>query len=211
MPASRSFRAPLAALTLAASLGFSHAASASLINITSDPSNSTENLGTFTGSIDYTPGVAFGALVITLTNTSPDANGGLITGFLFNINSIDVAASASLINGSHPFLNTGPASGAPFGSYDAGAALGADFLGGGSPNSGIAVGATGVFTFLVAASDALALDSSSFLSGPNTFDFIVRFRGFANGGSDKVPAAVIPAPSALALLALGGLIRRRRR
>ncbi len=211
MSAALSPRASILALSLIASLGLSHTADASLINIVSNPASSTEQLGTFTGSIDYTPGIAFGALVITLTNTSPGANGGLITGFLFNIDSVDVAASASLINGSHPFISTGPGSGAPFGSYDAGAALGGDFLGGGSPNAGIAVGATGVFTFLVSASDTNALSASSFLSGPNQFDFIVRFRGFADGGSDKVPASAVPAPSAVALLLLGGLTKRRRR
>jgi hypothetical protein len=41
-----------------------------------------------------------------------------------------------------------------------------------------------------------------------------RFRGLANGGSDKVPATAIPEPSSLALVVLGGLtglaLRRRR-
>jgi hypothetical protein len=41
----------------------------------------------------------------------------------------------------------------------------------------------------------------------------VRFKGFANGGSDKVPGVLVPAPGAAALMAGAGLVavRRRRR
>jgi hypothetical protein len=207
----RSARTSTMVLTaIAITAAATSAAQADLINIFADTPNSTENLGNFTGSIDYTPGIAFGALIITLSNTSAPANDGFITGFVFNIDSVDAAASATLINGTHPFTNTGPTSGSPFGNFDAGAALGGDFLGAGSPNAGIAVGATGIFTFLVSASDTLALTAASFINGPNEFDFIVRFRGFADEGSDKVPATV-PAPSALALLLLSGCVSRRRR
>jgi hypothetical protein len=186
---------------------------ADLINIQSNPAASTEGLGTFTGSIDYT--AATSTLTVSLTNTSPLANGGFITGFVFNIDSVDAGASATLQAGAtHPFADTGRESASPFGNYEAGAALGGDWTGGGSPNSGIAVGATGIFTFLVSASDSLALSASDFISaqGPDTWDFVVRFRGFVDGGSDKVPGTVVPAPSGLALLLLGlaGVGRRRK-
>lgn len=192
-------------------------AHAGFISIQSDTSNSTEDLGTFTGSIDYTYGSGNnGALIITLTNTSAAANAGLITGFVFNIDSADAEACAVLDDATHPFQDTQGGSAVPFGSdFDAGAALGGSFLGGGSPNAGIAVGATGTFTFQVIASDASSLTASSFINGPYAFDFIVRFKGFANGGSDKVPAIdlMVPSPGALALFGFAaiGVGRRRRR
>lgn len=164
-------------------------ASADTIQIVGLKSASTESLGGYLGTLDYTPGDGVGTLVVTLENISPAANGGFLTGFLFNIASVDVNATAALQPGStHPFQQAS-GSGAPFGGdYDSGAALGGSFLGGGNPNNGIAVGATGTFTFLVTAEDADTLTASSFINGPYEHNFVVRFRGFENGGSDKVPA-----------------------
>lgn len=197
-----------------AACALSSAAEASLINIQSSGADSTEHLGAFTGSLNYTAGVGTGTLVVTLTNTSASGGGGYITGFVFNFASADLAAAVTLGSASHPFLDTGTESAPPFGSYEAGAALGADWTGGGSPTGGIAVGATGSFTFNVTATDAASLTAASFISGSNAFDFAVRLRGFTGGGSDKVPATVIvPAPSAVALLLMGVPVcgRRRRR
>lgn len=163
-------------------------ASADTIQIVGLKSVSTESLGGYLGTLDYTPGDGVGTLAVTLENISPAANGGFITGFLFNIASADVNVSAVLQSATHPFQ---PASGngAPFGGdYMSGAALGGSFLGGGNPNSGIAHGTSGTFTFLVTAEDADQLTAASFMEGPYEYDFIVRFRGFQNGGSDKVPA-----------------------
>ncbi|MBX3381704.1 MAG: hypothetical protein KF805_16545 [Phycisphaeraceae bacterium] len=185
----------------------------SVIAIASNSPQSTEGLGTFTGSMNYSyVSGNMGTLVISLTNTSPVGNGGKLTGFVFNINSIDAGASASLNAGAtHPFANLFNESASPFGTYRAGAALGGDFLGGGSPNAGIAVGATGTFTFTILASDAASLTASSFFSTPENFAFIARFKGFLDGGSDKVPGTNIPAPGALALVTAGGLLAGRRR
>jgi len=192
------------------------AARADIILIQSNSGASTEGLGTFTGSIDY----AFdaidgdGRLIITLTNTSPAGNGGFLTGFVFNINSVDANASATLVSGSPVTLINAPnQNGAPFGNpYDGGAALGGNFLDGGNPSAGIAVGATGTFEFEVNACDASTLTASSFLSGPFEYDFLVRFRGFADGGSDKVPAEkAIPGPSAILMACIGILMIGRRR
>jgi hypothetical protein len=68
--------------------------------------------------------------------------------------------------------------------------------------------------FTVSAADAASLTAIDFINGPYAYDFIVRFRGFNGGGSDKVPAlvTVIPGPSALCAIALGlVLVRKRRR
>lgn len=201
-------RTTTAAIALAACAGI---AQADVIPIHSDNAHSTENLGSFVGSVTYVAQTSTtGLLTISLTNTSPTGNGGRITGFVFNIDSADTAASATLATASHPFLNTGSEDGSPFGTFEAGAALGANWSGGGSPNPGIAVNATGNFTFNVIASDAASLAAGSFLSDGEP-GFVVRFRGFADGGSDKSPA--VPAPGLAALLTGIGtvFVRNRRR
>lgn len=186
-------------------------ASASIINIQGSIANSAEQTGAnFTGTIDYTAtGASAGVVTIVLNNVTPAAVGGYLTGFVFNIDSTDVNASATLTSTTNPnFLNTGPESANPFGSFDAGAALGANWEGGGNPALGIPVGGSGTFTFNVAANDAMSLTSSSFINGPNQFNFVVRFRGLTGGGSDKVP---VPAPGPIALAALGLLCLAKRR
>jgi hypothetical protein len=181
------------------------------VQISGGGSSSLEGLGSFTGSIEYSSADAFsttGTLIVTLTNTSSPANGGFLTGFLFNIGGGDSGASATLATGTHPFTNcTGNGlSGSPYGDYEGGAALGGSFLGGGSPNPGIAVGDTGVFSFNVSASDAGTLTALDFLNGGSlNFNFLVRFKGFEDGGSDKVGAVVVPLPPALGL-GLAGLV-----
>jgi hypothetical protein len=193
---------------------FSVPAVADTIQIAADPSRSTEHLGNFTGFISYEFDVFDGGLLtIELTNTSPLANGGFLTGFVFNINSVDPGAMAMLTNSpDFPlFQDTGVESASPFGTYDAGAALGGNWSGGGSPAGGIGVLQTGAFEFNVMATDAASLTAISFISGPATHDFVARFRGFADGGSDKTPGQVVPAPAAFSLLAGFGLVGISRR
>lgn len=196
-------------------------AHAGTIEIFGDASQSTEALGDYSGSLDYSanPVDGYGMLVVSLTNTSDPGNGGFITGFVFNIDSSDASASAELLAGAtHPFANLSGSglSAEPFGMFDGGAALGGSFLGGGNPNPGISVGETGVFEFKIVASDFLALDVSSFLSESSDEDLIVRFRGFDDDGSDKVPGTVVPLPApvllgSVGLLAVAGMRRRMQR
>lgn len=190
-------------------LGLASASFAGPVNIQADMGNSTEGLGNFTGTVEYTfTGGTTGSLVVELTNTSAASNGGYLVAFLFNINSSDAGASATLSSTTDAdFENiTGDGlNGAPFGIFEAGAGLNGTFLGGGNPAPGIAVGATETFTFDVVASDASTLDTMDFLSGSSEFDFVVRFRGFEDGGSDKVPATttIIPLPAPFVLAAIG--------
>jgi hypothetical protein len=200
----------LAALACSCALALAPSAVAGPIDIHGDTGNSTEGLGDFDGTIDYTfTGGDTGTLIIELTNTSNPGNGGFLTAFVFNINSEDDFASATLSSTTDDdFENiTGDGLEAPpFGTFEAGAGLNGDFTGGGNPSDGIAVGDTETFIFDVIASDAATLESRDFILGPNEFDFVARFRGFEDGGSDKVPGVpvnIIPLPPAAALAGAG--------
>jgi len=183
------------------------------IDIEGDMANSSEGLSDFTGSIawDYAGIGNTGNITISLTNAS--AAGGFITAFVFNVASGDPDLAVSLLsatNGNFSFLEGADAG--PFGGpYDAGASIGGGFLGGGSPSGGIAFGDTAVFNFSVTANDAGSLGAISFLEGAAPFNFLVRFRGLDDGGSDMVPGALVPAPGVLALLAVAGCVGSRRR
>ena len=187
------------------------------VPIVSDTANSTAGLGSFVGSIEYTHTAGnMGSLLISLTNTSNPANGGYLTAFAFNISSADAGARATLISGPANFSGIANVDAAPFGAFDWGAsATGGQFLGGGNPSAGLAVGVTGVFRFLVIAADAATLTSEDFLlAGPTPVGFAARFRGFHNNGSDKVPATIeVPLPASAAMAGAGLLclgLRRRR-
>jgi hypothetical protein len=178
-------------------------AHAGVITLTGNPSASTSNLANFTGSLTYTDSIISPAtsatLQISLTNTTSVAQGGFLTGFVFNNpgNSITgVSLSGTNTNfkllGGTTFNNT--INGAPFGTFDIGAALGGKFLGGGSPNGGIPVGGTDTFTFSLTGTGLNTLDATSFQNelsnspgGGGAQFFVARFRGLV-GGSDKVPA-----------------------
>lgn len=193
-----------------AALGASLGAHASMLMIYSNPGN--EGLGSFTGSMEWVypvDGSDCGQLTVTLTNTSEVANGGFLTGFGFQaIEGIEVTYVAT----GDGWSQLTDFSAAPYGTFDWGAALGGDFLGGGSPKAGIAVGETREFVFEVCADAALlaVLDADDFFEDDIGYGFVTRFKGFNDGGSDKV-TGYVPAPGAVALLALAGLAQRRRR
>ncbi|MCW5764343.1 MAG: hypothetical protein KIT68_00035 [Phycisphaeraceae bacterium] len=134
---------------------------------------------------------------------------------MFNLPSVGAAVLASTTNAA--FLNTGSESAAPFGTFDAGAALGANWLGGGSPNAGVGVGQSVSLVFTITSAGAATLSASQFIGHAGETNIALRFRGFADGGSDKVPVTsdppppVVPASTAAAGLALGLLAVARRR
>ena len=206
------FKAPMwSVLGIALAMGMGNSASADIISIVADTNNSTEGLGDFSGTLQYDYQMGdMGLLTLIINNTSDEANGGWITGIIFNFATSDENATADLADATHPFDNAPGLNGAPYGDpFMGGAALGGDWLGGGAPSLGIDVGESGTFNFDITATDAQFLTAGSFLQGSYDFNFLVRFRGFENGGSDKVPA--IPAPGAIALLGLGALAHRKRR
>jgi hypothetical protein len=185
-------------------------------------------LGDFTGILSIAAvDTDTATLTISLTNSATTSAGGKITGFVLNNpgDAITSISGYSTNKGSFEQLglsNSG-ISAAPNGGFDLGAALGGAFLGGGSPNPGIVIGETGTFTFTLEGANVDTLVAQDFFDelsanaqggGPLAFD--VRFRGFTNGGSDKVPGTpVIPEPSTYAILGIGlgllGFAAKRRR
>ena len=190
----------------------------------------TGNLGSFTGTFDFVPtDDTSGTVAISLTNTSPAANGGFITAFVFNIPAGADVTSAVVASSDGDFddpgdLLGGPSfldsvNGAPFGQFDIGGSTGGAFEGGGKPTVGIPAGGSATFTFSLTGTGLSSLTAASFLSalsappgaGGGIEDFVVRFRGFNNGGSDKVPnnggdedvPGDVPEPSTSLILTLG--------
>jgi PEP-CTERM motif len=205
------------AMTMFAGVG-SRPALALSISIIADTASSTEGLGNFTGVLNYNPSTA--RLEVQLTNTSPADNGGFITAFAF-------ANPSSSITGVTLFEKTDPDFGliggpsfngsinvAPFGDLSIGASISSSRLGKGNPQEGIAVGATETFTFQFTGTNLTQLKVENVLTllSAGSEGFVVRFRGFENGGSDRVPAQA-PEPATLLLLGSGlvGLVGLKRR
>jgi len=193
-------------------------ASADIIAFASDSTFSTEGIGHFSGTLNWEfNGGASGVLTVDLTNENSLSTGGFITAFAFNIATIDPSV-AMLSSSSSNFSLITDINAMPFGmNYDAGASTGGMFQGGGNPSGGLAAGQSGSFVFSISGPDLASVTASSFLGTGDSRGFVVRFRGFADGGSDKVPAGVngapIPAPGVLAMLGIASVFggRRRRR
>ncbi|UYV11526.1 MAG: hypothetical protein NCW75_09455 [Phycisphaera sp.] len=209
---------PRAMIASLAVLGLSTgAALADSVDIQGVVGSSTEQTGaTYSGSLEYNfIGGSTGELKVSLTNDTPASVGGFLTGFLFRADAV-TGTGLSSANPSE-FLHTGSESGAPFGTFDGGAALNGSFLGGGNPSDGLAVGESGMFMFSITSATASTISAADFLGSLNEPGFLVRFRGLTGGGSDKVPGGgfevVVPLPGAGALAAAGlafvGLRRRR--
>jgi hypothetical protein len=206
-------------LTAALLLCMTPMASAS-VAIVSDGVNSTEHLGSFAAQLTYAVvDATHASLQVAITNTSPVENGGKLVAFLFNnpgnkITGVTRSTTTGLqtLLGGGTFNNTIKAS--PFADFDIGISLGGNnnngFTGaGGSPTPGIGVGQTGNFTFNFAGTGLDQLNEASFLNAKNAngYFFAARFKGFADGGSDKVPGTlVVPEPASLAVWGCIGLM-----
>lgn len=204
----RALCASLAVTSIAAT------ASASQTTATYQSVQALEGMGAFTASVtyDYTSGNS-ASLTIAITNTTSAAYGGYLTAIAFNWGASGI--SSNLVSSSHAaFSNLAePVSAAPYGTFQSGISTTSSWLGGGSPNSGVAVGSTGTFVFtLTGGAGALgSMTAANVMMPISEYGMVVRFRGMDNGGSDKVVGQIIPGPSALAVLALAAGLRRRRR
>jgi hypothetical protein len=185
-----------------------------------------EGLGTFAGQVDYAaPDSGHATLTINLWNTSPTAGGGFLTAFAFhNPSGRITGASLATTNANFGLLGgpgyQGGIHASPFGSFDLGASATDNFLGGGSPVGGIASGEFATFAFALTGVGLDGLTVQSFFAAPpaagggsqGPVALLARFRGFQNGGSDKVPGGLedvgppaggglpsVPEPGTLAL------------
>lgn len=204
----------IAGSAMAAFFGLVGSASASLVNFASDGGSIVGSTGvSFTGSSRWTAtNEGHGVLEISITNTTNPEVGGNLTGFAFNFGgfdaSIDLVSSDAL-----GFVGITHVSAQPFGDdFAAGAAIGGNWLGGGRPQGGLAIGQTGVFSFAVASASVSSFSGATPFDGPTEHDFVVRFRGLADGGSSKVAGVItsVPAPGAAALMGAALLVGRRR-
>lgn len=209
-------RVLLSSVLAAVAAGSAFAGNSSTANyVPCGSSEGANSKGIFTSLVTYSyVGSGTSASVsVLLTNTTLPANGGLITGLAVNP---DPGATGLVFNSctNAAFLDCGsPVTASPFGNFVAGAALGGDWLGGGSPNAGIAVGASATFTFTISGSAALlgAMTAEDVFNEEDDRALVVRFRGGEGGWSDKVLGCAAPAPGALALLGIAGVAGARRR
>ena len=193
-------------------------------------------LGSFEGSFAYDADTD--SVLVSLTNTSPIANGGFITAFAFNLPD-DVFGGAVLSLTTDPefqlLFGVDSVDAPPLGSFDIGATTDPgdppptprdpSWLGGGNPDRGIGVGATASFAFALTligpeptTDQILSVLSIPTGSGLDRYPFAVRFRGFtvppgADDSDKVVGGAAVPEPGSLLLLASGAaaLLARRRR
>ncbi|HLL88162.1 MAG TPA: hypothetical protein VK324_02550 [Tepidisphaeraceae bacterium] len=202
------------ALTLAALAtlaGGASRADAGMVNV-----NGNGTLGDYSGTLDLTGST----LTLVINNLSSTSAGGKITGIAFN-----GAAVTSLVSktdadfGFHTNVDANP-----YGTFDYSVALSSNFNGGGSPNPGIHRNNSATFVFNTSgATDVMDfLTDFSGNNADNQATFLVRFRGFDNGGSDKVPGIpevpntpppAVPLPAAvwMGLTTLGGVAVRQYR
>ncbi len=195
---------------LASATGLVLLASAGVANASIIPLAGNGAFGTYTGSVGYSALTATtGTLTLILTNTSPAPNGGFLTGVVVELPGTLAGSLASSTDAD--FVGLTAVSAAPFGSYDIGAATGGNWEGGGPPSRGIAIGDSVTLVWNIFGTGAGAFDVTDLnLTASGQPSIAVRFRGFGNGESDKVPA--LPAPGALVLAGMAtALISRRQR
>lgn len=176
------------------------------------PCESTEDIASFVAKLRYEyMGGGVGAITIDLTNTTSPTRGGFVTGIA--VNAIAGADELNFLSSTDlDFLTTPtPVDANPYGTFMAGAAIGGNWLGGGSPEAGIAVGQTARFEFEILGSESFleCLTAETVLDHASRA-MAVRFRGGIGGWSDKVVGCA-PTPGAIAAFLIGPLLGARRR
>jgi hypothetical protein len=159
------------------------------------------------GSCEVVVTLTSSSLQIALTNTSSASNGGYITADAFDLGAAEITGFATTDSAFK--LTTTDTSVSPYGSRDTLVSISNVWLGGGDPTAGLAVTESAKFT--------LSLTNAGGLTEQGILDsMVIRFKGFADGDSDKDTVRVsMPEMSTLPLLVLGlgglGVLWRRRR
>ena len=174
-------------------------------------------LGSVEGTFNFSATINTSATItVTLKNNSLEANGGYLTAFAFNnpgglIKDVSLTSAPGSFNTLLFSIGGDSVKASPFGRFDIGVTTKNSFEGGGAPSNGIYVGDSATFIFELAGENLLGLDASYFFNelsvprgaGQGTQSFVARFRGFEDGGSDKVPVTHNPVPSTVYLLGTG--------
>lgn len=222
-----------------ASLFFAHTVCATPVPISTG--YQLVGLGYFSGTLDYVATSSTNSSLTLVINNSPStAAGGFITAVALNLPSISGVDYSGLTTSSPvgfaplgSFANNDGVNSSPLGRFDFGASLAANGMGsanwqgsGGNPNGGISSNSSGTFVFNFTGNNLNTLSTLSFInavapgnsSGPSEF-MAVRFKGFVNGGDDKVGGFIssnpppVPVPASIWLMLSGtfslGLLARK--